>query len=233
LRRRPAGPGRLPPAGPGLARRARRAALVAAAGVVAVADLALRLLGERPQPIRRAALAALAVVVAAAVGLECLGRYEDYFGDYGAQVAPQFQYGLEQALGYARDQQAGYDEIWLADTTAGYIYVLFYAAWPPSDVHQRLEVRRAPGRFNRVGPFDKLHLHGPTRFSSGRPRAVGRALAERPPNSRARRTSHHHRAFPPRSRLLDPSWRPPRRPRRPGGPSPAHADTSRVLAGRR
>jgi len=142
------------------------AALVAAAGVVAVADLALRLLGERPQPIRRAALAALAVVVAAAVGLECLGRYEDYFGDYGAQVAPQFQYGLEQALGYARDQQAGYDEIWLADSTAGYIYVLFYAAWPPSDVHQRLEVRRAPGRFNRVGAFDKYRF--------GEPDGVGR-----------------------------------------------------------
>src|SRR5207302_7443282 len=45
------------------------AALVAAVGVVAVADLALRLLGERPLRIRRAALAALAVVVAAAVGL--------------------------------------------------------------------------------------------------------------------------------------------------------------------
>ena len=76
-------------------------------------------------------------------------------------MATQFQYGLEQALGYARDQQASYDEIWLADTTAGYIYVLFYAAWPPSDVHQRLEVRRAPGRFNRVGAFDKYRFGEP------------------------------------------------------------------------
>ena len=126
-------------------------ALLGAAGAVALADQARWALRNARLAVARTAFALLLFGAGAAMGSELLARYRDYFADYPGKVARQFQYGLEQALGYARAHEAEYSEIWVTDTNEPYIYVLFYAGWPPSDVHRSLEVRREPQRFRQAG----------------------------------------------------------------------------------
>jgi hypothetical protein len=76
-------------------------------------------------------------------------------------VIDYFQYGLDQALAFARGHAASYDEIWVTDTNQPYIYVLFYSRWPPSDVHESLQVQRNPPAFNEVIKIGKYHFGDP------------------------------------------------------------------------
>ena len=99
-------------------------------------------------------------------------------------MAEPWQYGLEEAIGYAREREAQYHAIYIdgRNMNQPYIYVLFYARWPPSEVHQTLEVKRDPpagigvegiGRYRFQTPdyrpeeLDVLHV---IRDPEGRPR---------------------------------------------------------------
>ena len=92
---------------------------------------------------------------AIALPIELADRYDAYFDDYRTEGGLNFQEGAEPAIRYALDHQAEYDQIWVEDMTQGYAFVLFYGAWDPIDVHERLEVVRDPPWFNGVLKFDK------------------------------------------------------------------------------
>ncbi len=135
--------------------------LVAAVGAVALFDAVKRLLAEA-QP--WAATGAIIVAVgglSGAYGTELWSRYTNYFVEYPRASAGTWQYGVEQALSYAREHQGEYDEVWLADTTGHYAYVLFYNRWPPSDAHEKLLVRRDPPRFNQVDSLGMYRFGDP------------------------------------------------------------------------
>ncbi|HET8628679.1 MAG TPA: glycosyltransferase family 39 protein [Thermomicrobiales bacterium] len=137
------------------------AAVVAAAGAVAVLDLAHSLLRAARPVLLRGALALLIALGGVPLGLELARQYANYARDYPREVAPLFQYGLAQMVAYARAHEGEYDEIWFSGASAPYIYVLFYDRWPPSDAHASLVVRRAPPRFNRVDALGKYHFGEP------------------------------------------------------------------------
>ena len=70
-----------------------------------------------------------------------------------------WQYGLEETIGYVREREAEYDAIYIDSygINQPYIYVLFYARWPPSEVHETLNVRRVRreiGRYRFQPPRD-------------------------------------------------------------------------------
>jgi len=132
--------------------------IIAAAGAGALWDLAQRALSRTPTPVRRTILAALAVAALLPITYELVTRYEDYFVRYPTEVAAGFQYGLEQALGYASTHEGEYDEIWVTDTNQPYIYVLFFNAWPPDEVHNTLQVSRHPPDVSQVYAFSKYHF---------------------------------------------------------------------------
>jgi 4-amino-4-deoxy-L-arabinose transferase-like glycosyltransferase len=124
-------------------------ALIGGVGGVALWDCGRRLLAPVAPAVRWGAAAAVLAAGALALG-ELAGRYHHYFTAYPRAVARHFQYGLREALAYARAHEQEYDEIWVTDANQPYIYVLFFSRWPPSDVHRHLVVRRDPPAFNEV-----------------------------------------------------------------------------------
>jgi len=135
-------------------------AIITAGGGVALADLVIRSLRERAAIIAKSSVWAGAVVATALLGVDLLGRYDYYFNRYGDvdHVADYYQYGVEQAVRYAHEHEAEYDEIWLTDINEAYIYVLFYTRWPPTQVHQTIEVQRHPPEFNEVEKLGKYNF---------------------------------------------------------------------------
>jgi hypothetical protein len=158
-------PGSLTLPGPHLGRGAQLIpllALIAATGAVAIADSIKWLFHKAPTTAARCVVACT-LIMTSTLGLELLGRYRDYFYEYAKRksVVNYFQYGLEQALGYARAHEREYDEIWVANENQPYIYVLFLNRWPPSDVHRSLSVRRDPPKFNEVEAIGKYRFGDP------------------------------------------------------------------------
>lgn len=136
-------------------------ALIGAVGVVVAAELVLRLVRRaKPATARGALLLIWVVPFLVLMPIEVVSRHRDYQNDYPRTVDVAFHQGLLPALTYARQSAAGYDEIWVADVNQPYIYVLFEAEWPPSEVHRLLQVVRDPPAFNVVESFGKY------RFSS-------------------------------------------------------------------
>jgi len=138
-------------------------AIFAAAGATAILDFTRHLSRNASVRTRWGAGALLLLIGLGSIGLELFVRYEDYFHKYARRedVLDYFQYGLDDALGYVRARERDYDEIWVTDTNQPYIYVLFYSRWPPSDVHQGLQVRRNPPAFNEVTMIGKYHFGDP------------------------------------------------------------------------
>jgi len=134
-------------------------ALTCAVGAVAWADLVVRV---RPN-MRKAYLASGAVILGTMLSVELVHRYRDYFEQYPKRlsVADYFQYGLADAVGYARTHETDYDQIWITNDNQTYIYVLFFNSWSPSDVHQHLVVKRDPPHFNEVDGFGKYRFGVP------------------------------------------------------------------------
>lgn len=127
--------------------------LVTATGITASADLIRWLMGRAQPAATRAVMALVLTIASLPLVQELLIRYYDYFAVYPDKVRVQFQYGLQLALEDAFAHEADYQEIWISDTNQPYIYVLFYRRWSPSEVHERLQVRRGPPAFNAVGQF--------------------------------------------------------------------------------
>lgn len=114
------------------------------------------------------------------VGAELWQRYDSYFTEYPDAVAENFRTGIQEALGYADQHAAEYDEVWLDDNNSSYIYVLFYKRWDPSDVHRDLVVVRNPPDWNRTVSIGKYCFGRPedlrdeakvftARFHDGKP----------------------------------------------------------------
>jgi len=138
-------------------------AICGALGAVATGEAAARLLRCRgATAVRRIGAPIVAFAVAGAVvvlaGWEIAGHYHSYFRGYAATVAPDFQFGLDTAVAFARDHESDYDEIWITDAAEPYIYVLFADRWSPSDVQARLVVHRAPPASNWVSEFGKYRF---------------------------------------------------------------------------
>jgi 4-amino-4-deoxy-L-arabinose transferase-like glycosyltransferase len=135
-------------------------ALIAAAGAVALFELAARLLNPAPELVRRGVLAILVLVALVPMHNEWHDRIRYYFDTYPTAVAKYFQFGLQQALEYARAHASGFDEIWVTDTNQPYIYVLFLNQVSPNDVHTSLPVVRDPPQFNQVPAFENYRFLG-------------------------------------------------------------------------
>jgi 4-amino-4-deoxy-L-arabinose transferase-like glycosyltransferase len=134
------------------------AALLAAVGIAVVAEGLARLVAARRQVFAQGALAAVLLLPSAP---ELSARYRYYFGEYPDTVVWHYQYGLEEALAFARERQAEYDEIWVDRTNQPYILVLFFTRADPSTVHRELNVRRQPPHFNSVSSFGKYRFGDP------------------------------------------------------------------------
>lgn len=151
-------------------------ALLAGVGAVAVIKGVRAILGDaQPRNVRAVTLVCAALLVAAYV--PGLGSwYANYFGQYPKLVTEPWHYGLEEAIGYTREHEAEYDAIYIDDRRTNqpyiYVYVLFYARWPPSEVHETQEVQRKIGRYRFQTPdlrpeeLDVLHV---SRDPQGRP----------------------------------------------------------------
>jgi len=137
-------------------------ALVDGLGLVILIDLGKRVWRSGSPLIARYLSVFLLIGLFSAVTLELGFRYKNYFTAYSlrSDVRSYFRYGLEDALAFVQAHQSDYDEVWISDTNIDqpYIYLLFYAKWPPSDVHQNLQIRRAPPDFNEVNAFGKYHF---------------------------------------------------------------------------
>lgn len=146
-------------------------ALFGGAGAVALLDQGRRVLDRRPGWPARGLAALLLVGAAGLIGQELLARYRDYFFEYPRRehVLRYYQYGLAEALAYARAHADGYDEIWVAGAEEPYIYELFYNRWPPSEVHRDLQLRRAPPDFNQIEAIGKYRFGDAPAFTSGLP----------------------------------------------------------------
>jgi len=131
-------------------------ALVCGLGAVAVADVGARF---RPAA-TRTRLVGGAVLVSVIFSFELLQRYRDYFKQYARRqaVIDYFQFGLPDAVVYARGHETDYDEIWITNDNQTYIYLLFFNSWSPNDVHRNLVVKRDPPHFNEVERFGKYQF---------------------------------------------------------------------------
>jgi len=150
------------------------AVVVAAVGVVALADLA-----SRPSRVRlklTPVVAGLVILALAASASLELGRaYTDYFGPYRDRVAEPFHTGVGEALAYVDRNEADVEAIWLPGRmNSVYIYVLFYRRWSPEDVHRRLVVRRDPPNWNYVESIGKYRFGDPPEFEPGEVRFTSR-----------------------------------------------------------
>ncbi len=131
-------------------------ALVAGCGIVAIWDLARRT--------RLSWTVGIAGLLLAGVwGVDLASRYLYYFRDFAGErrVAEYFQYGAEQAVTYAASHEPEYDQIWLDDVNEPYAYVLFYTRWPPTELHDGLQVERHPPLFNEVKTLGKYRFDVP------------------------------------------------------------------------
>ncbi len=133
-------------------------AIVSACGIVAVIDVLRGWRPARAPLLGHGAAAALAAATVCATAVELGLRYHDEFGAYRTEAAPAYQYGMQQAIAYTREHEAGYDEIWITDVNEPYIYLLFFTAWPPDDVHRNLQVHRAPPASNQVTVFHQYRF---------------------------------------------------------------------------
>lgn len=139
------------------------AALASGAGAMVLADFARRAVAGLRVRARTLCLGGLALLFLLAVSVELTGRYREYFGPYRDEVAASFHGGLEDTLRFVLAEDKGrYGEVWVTPSVhAGYIYVLFYAAWEPSDVHRSLSVTRDPPEWNRVHSIGKYRFDEP------------------------------------------------------------------------
>jgi len=135
-------------------------ALVDGIGAMVLVDWVKHVWRSNSLPIAKYFSIFLLIGLFSAATLELSFRYKNYFTAYllRSDVRSYFRYGLKDALAYVQAHQSDYDEIWITDVDQPYIYLLFYAKWPPSDVHQNLQVRRAPPAFNEVTAFGKYHF---------------------------------------------------------------------------
>jgi 4-amino-4-deoxy-L-arabinose transferase-like glycosyltransferase len=133
-------------------------AIAGGAGFAAAIDLVRTALRSAPRALTTGGVAALVAAVLMLGGWEMTLHERTYFGSYRAQAAPAFQYGIADALSYARAHQGAYDEIWITDVAEPYIYVLFYGQVPPGEVHDTLVVHRAPPASNQVTEFGKYRF---------------------------------------------------------------------------
>lgn len=134
------------------------AAIIAAIGIAVVAEGLVRLFAAQRQAL---AQGALALVLLLPTAPELSARYRYYFGEYPDTVVWHYQYGLQEALDFARAREGEYNEIWVDRTNQPYILVLFFARADPSTVHRELSVRRQPPYFNNVSSFGKYRFGDP------------------------------------------------------------------------
>jgi len=141
------------------------AALLGAAGVVALYEWLTSLLARRERNLRLGVSALVVTVFALGIGYDLQHRFVHYFGGYGEEVESSFHYGLKDALDYAFEHEDAYDEVWvLPDVHNPYIYVLFYKRWSPDDVHSNLVLTRDPPEWNVVHAIGRYRFDEPSGF---------------------------------------------------------------------
>jgi 4-amino-4-deoxy-L-arabinose transferase-like glycosyltransferase len=155
-----------PLVGPDLARATHLIpllALLVGIGFVVVADFVRSNLWDGRSGTRRAAALLLAITIGGGLFTELLVRYRYYFVEYPQQSATlnYFQYGLAQTTAYAHAHERQYRTIWITPVNQPYIYVLFYAQWPPGDVQRHLRLIRHPPAFNQVTSLDMYRFTDP------------------------------------------------------------------------
>jgi 4-amino-4-deoxy-L-arabinose transferase-like glycosyltransferase len=136
-------------------------AILAAAGAQRIGQMANNLFRPTRRRFRIALLVAIGIVAGVVIGVELVDRYRDYFQAYPVHQAWAFQYGLDQALAYAREHEAEYQEIWVTDTTQPYIYVLFYSDWSPKDTQHDLNMDQLAPGFAWVEQYGKYRFPVP------------------------------------------------------------------------
>jgi hypothetical protein len=138
-------------------------ALLVGVGGASLWDGALRLRRRLGKRLGSPVLVGLGALTLGVVAYELGLRYRDYYAQYARRPAVlwYYQYGLAEALAYARARRAEYDVIWVTGANQGYMYELFHGRWAPSDVHDLLRVRRSPGRLNEVAALGKYRFGNP------------------------------------------------------------------------
>ncbi len=110
-----------------------------------------------PRPVRLAAASAL-ILAAVLEGAWFAGFY---FGPYAGLAARDYQYGLHQVVSAAQRLGRGSEPVVITPTiNQPYIYVLFYARYPP-ELFQRSAPARAGGLFAPVTGFDRYRFDDP------------------------------------------------------------------------
>jgi len=129
-------------------------ALLAGLGAVALLQLLARIPRVLP---RRAAQAAAAALLVAALGWQAGVWFRDYVRDYPQQQAWENQDGLLEAMTRAIRYAPGFDEIWISyqNINEPYIYLLAAQPMPPSQAQAQIQVTREPGHFNAVTSLGK------------------------------------------------------------------------------
>jgi hypothetical protein len=129
-------------------------ALLAGLGAAALLQLLARIPQVRP---RRAAEAAAAALLVAALGWQAGAWFRDYARDYPPQQAWENQDGLLEAMTRAIGYAPGFDEIWISyqNINEPYIYLLAAQPMPPAQAQAEIRLTRERGHFNAVTSIGK------------------------------------------------------------------------------
>jgi 4-amino-4-deoxy-L-arabinose transferase-like glycosyltransferase len=119
--------------------------LLSALGFVVLLESAL------PYPLLKLATAAVLVVATIVSGVQFV-RF--YFRDYPGLARLEFRYGLDQVVRQIEQYGDDRQRVFLTELNQGYIYVLFFRAYPP-ELFQRTPVTREEGLFGKVLGFDR------------------------------------------------------------------------------
>lgn len=136
-------------------------AALAAVGAVVLARWARRTAASARSSVSRGLPVALAGGLAALLGSELAVRDRAYFVENPTKLVRGFQVGAGEAVEYALAHEAAYREVWVTGIRRAYVYVLFYAAWPPDDARRNLRVERAPPAPNRVRALGNYRFEDP------------------------------------------------------------------------
>ena len=82
-----------------------------------------------------------------------------YWRHYPAEFSGEWQYGYKPAIGYIKENEGKYDQIWFTSSLGRpYIYFLFYLKKSPSEFRQQARVKRDVFGFVEVEGFGKYNF---------------------------------------------------------------------------
>ena len=106
----------------------------------------------------------LAIAAAAGTALALLffgqsaQHLEKYYSKYAEETSFDFHYGFDEAMEFAYDNRALYDQVLVFHVNEPYIYLLADEAIQPGDARQRMTVERFEDGFNWITQFDNIYF---------------------------------------------------------------------------